>query len=184
MLSAGKVHPPPNYIDRFVFAKLQRLRINPADVAADHCFMPVALTWTRWDGHPTAEEARRFLRSSHADKRNELIDVLLSRPEFADHWALKWSDLLRNEEKLLDKRGVETFHGWIRQCFADGMPLNEFVAQLVAARGSTYKNPPANYYRPIRDPLTRGETTARLFLGVPTTVCEVSQPSFRSLDTG
>jgi hypothetical protein len=83
-----------------------------------------------------------------------------------DLWALKWSDLLRNEEKLLDTQGVATFHRWIRHCLAEDMPLDEFVRQLVASRGSTYKSPPANYYRALRDPLSRGETTARLFLGV------------------
>ncbi len=156
---------PANYIDQFVFAKLQRLRVNPAQRINDHGFVRRAFLDTL-GRPPNAEEAMRLVDSSHPDKRNQLIDSLLSRPEFADHWALKWSDLLRNEEKLLDKRGVETFHRWIRQCFADGMPLNKFVAQLVAATGSTYEHPPANYYRPIRDPLTRGETTARLFLGI------------------
>jgi uncharacterized protein DUF1553/uncharacterized protein DUF1549 len=34
------------------------------------------------------------------------------------------------------------------------------------ARGSTYENPPANFYRANRDPATRGEAAARLFLGV------------------
>ena len=41
------------------------------------------------------------------DKRARLIDDLLARPEFAEHWALKWADLLRNEEKVLDAKGVD-----------------------------------------------------------------------------
>ncbi len=79
---------------------------------------------------------------------------------------LKWSDLLRNEEKVLDRKGVEVFHGWIRQSIAEGMPFNQFARELIAARGSTYANPPANYYRALRDPLTRSEATAQVFLGV------------------
>ncbi len=90
----------------------------------------------------------------------------MARPEFADHWALKWSDLLRNEEKLLDAQGVQVFHKWIRECFAENVPLDQFVRELVTAQGSTYESPAANFYRALRDPLTRGETTARLFLGV------------------
>ena len=39
---------------------------------------------------------------------------LLERPEYADFWALKWSDLLRNEERALDRKGVQNFHHWIR----------------------------------------------------------------------
>jgi len=37
--------------------------------------------------------------------------------------------------------------------------------ELVAARGSTYQNPPANWYRANRDPVQRAENTARVFLG-------------------
>src|SRR5262249_38016760 len=55
---------------------------------------------------------------------------------------------------------------WIRRQFAEGRPLNEFARDLIAARGSTYADPPANYYRALRDPLSRAEATAQVFLGV------------------
>src|SRR5207302_441880 len=77
-----------------------------------------------------------------------------------------WSDLLRNEEKVLDRKGVQAFHHWIRQSIAEGKPLNEFARELMAARGSTYQVPAANYYRALRDPLIRAETTAQVFLGI------------------
>src|SRR5207253_9117437 len=60
-------------------------------------------------------------------------------------------DLLRNEEKVLDRKGVQAFHGWIRQALADGTPLNEFARELIAGQGSTYAQPAANYYRALRD---------------------------------
>ena len=91
---------------------------------------------------------------------------MLDRPEFADFWALKWCDLLRVEEKVLDRKGVRLFHDWIRQSIADGKPLNEFARELIAGRGSTYANPEANYYRALRDPFSRAEATAQVFLGV------------------
>jgi hypothetical protein len=78
---------------------------------------------------------------------------------------LKWSDILRNEEKVLDATGVEKFYTWIRDSFARGRPLDEFVRQLIVARGSTYEHPAANYHRACRDAATRGEAAARLFLG-------------------
>ena len=89
----------------------------------------------------------------------------MPRPEFADFWALKWADVLRTEEKVLDTKGVEVFHGWIRESIASARPLDQFVRDLVTGIGSTFQQPPANYYRANRDPSTRGETTARLFLG-------------------
>ena len=33
--------------------------------------------------------------------------------------------------------------------------------------GSTYANPPANFYRALRDPYARAEAVAQVFLGVP-----------------
>ena len=58
------------------------------------------------------------------------------------------------------------FHAWIRDQFAANVPLNEFARAVISGRGSTYANPPANYYRALRDPYARGEATAQVFLGV------------------
>jgi len=156
---------PVNYIDELAFAQLRELRMNPSPTCDDATFIRRATL----DGIgllPTAAEARAFAADLATDKRARLIDQLLARPEFAEHWALKWSDLLRNEEKVLDAKGVDAFYAWIRDWIAAGKPMDRFVRELVAARGSTYENPPANFYRANRDPTTRGETAARLFLGV------------------
>jgi hypothetical protein len=45
------------------------------------------------------------------------------------------------------------------------MPLNEFARELLTASGSTYANPPANYFRRTRSPVELAETTAQVFLG-------------------
>lgn len=162
---AFRAPPPVNYIDELVFSQLARLQMRPSDVCDDVTFLRRA-SLDAIGLPPTAEEARRFLADTSPDKRARLIDELLARPEFAEHWALKWSDVLRNEEKVLDARGVDTFFQWIRDAVAADMPLDRFARALVTGLGSTYDNPAANYYRANRDPLTRGETTARLFLGV------------------
>jgi hypothetical protein len=154
-----------NYIDELVFGKLQALRMNPSSLVDDATFIRRA-TLDAIGLLPTADEARQFVSDPAPDKREQLIERLVARPEFAEHWALKWSDLLRNEEKVLDAKGVDLFSTWIRDWIAAGKPLDHFVRELVSARGSTYDNPPANFYRANRDPLTRGETAARLFLGV------------------
>jgi hypothetical protein len=162
---AWKAPPETNYIDRLVFAKLKTLRTLPSAVAPDAVFLR-RVYLDVLGVPPTADEARRFLDDDRPDKRARLIDQLLERPEFADFWALKWSDLLRNEEKALDRKGVRLFHDWIRRCFAEGKPLNEFARELIASRGSTYAEPAANFYRALRDPETRAEATAQVFLGV------------------
>ncbi len=157
--------PTNNDIDLHVFAKLKTLRMLPSELCSDSVFLRRAYLDTL-GLLPTADEARRFLADARPDKRGRLINELLERPEFADFWALKWSDLLRNEEKVLDKKGVALFHDWIRRSLLEDRPLNEFARDLIAARGSSFSNPPANYYRALRDPQTRAEATAQVFLGV------------------
>ncbi|HZO86275.1 MAG TPA: DUF1549 domain-containing protein [Verrucomicrobiae bacterium] len=153
-----------NMVDEHVFAKLRSLRMNPSELCTDSEFVRRA--------HldvigilPTADDARAFVADKRKDKRAQLIDRLLERPEFADFWALKWADLLRNEEKVLDRKGVQLFHRWIRQSIADDKPLDQFVREILTARGSTYDQPAGNYLRALRDPITRAESTAQVFLG-------------------
>ena len=156
---------PANVVDEHVFAKLQALRINPSEICSDAVFL--RRTYLDLLGAiPTGDESRQFALDTDPDKRSRLIDELLERPEFADFWALKWSDLLRNEEKTLDRKGVQNFHAWIRSSIVQEKPLDEFVRELIASRGSTYSHPQANYYRAMRMPLMRAESTAQLFLGV------------------
>jgi hypothetical protein len=162
---AVEAPPPVNYIDELVFGQLGTLQMNPSRLSDDSTFLR-RVYLDVLGVLPTADEARQFVTDPSPDKRARLIDHLLTRPEFAEHWALKWSDVLRNEEKVLDPKGVDAFHTWIRDWIAAAKPMDAFVRELVTGRGSTYADPPANFYRANRDPLTRGETAARLFLGV------------------
>jgi hypothetical protein len=157
--------PEANFVDHHVFAKLKALRMQPSPPCSDVVFLRRAYL-DLLGRPPTLDEARAFSGDARPDKRARLVDALLERPEFADFWSLKWSDLLRNEEKLLDRKGVEVFHHWIRQSIAEGKPLNEFARELLAGRGSTYENPAANFYRALRDPYSRAEAAAQVFLGV------------------
>lgn len=156
---------PSNPIDVWVAQKLNRLRLTPSERCSDTVFLRRAYL-DALGRLPTETEAKRFASDDRAEKRVRLVDELLARPEFATLWALKWSDVLRNEEKVLDKEGVTRFHEWIRNSVIESKPIDQFARELVASRGSTYEHPPANYYRALRDPMTRGEATARLFLGV------------------
>ena len=160
----ANVAPTANFIDEHVFSKLTRLRMNSSDVCDDATFVRRA-SLDLLGVVPSAAEAGEFVRDQRLDKRQRLIDELLIRPEFADFWALKWADLLRVEEKTLDRKGVATFHAWIRDSVATNKPLEVFVRELIAARGSTYEHPPTNFYRAMRDPITRAETVAQVFLG-------------------
>jgi hypothetical protein len=153
-----------NYVDELIYAKLRTIKVNPSPGCSDETFARRAYL-DLLGLIPTAEEARAFALDLSPGKRSRLVDELLRRPEFADFWALKWSDLLRTEERVLDRKGVELFHDWVRQSIEQGKPIDQFARELVSARGSSYLNPAANYYRANRTPVSRAEAAAQVFLG-------------------
>jgi hypothetical protein len=157
--------PANNYIDRHVFGRLRELQIEPSGPADDATFLRRAYLDV-CGVLPTPPEVRAFLADKGPGKRARLVERLLGRPEYADWWALKWADLLRNEEKAVDPKGVRLFAAWLRRAVAEDRPLDRFVRQLLTGRGSTYEHPEANYYRTNLDPPRAAETTAQLFLGV------------------
>ena len=173
-MRAGMIHPrtdyrwsgpaPANTIDKHVFFKLKQFRENPAEACDDATFIRRAcldITGTL----PDPIEAKAFVEDDDPGKRARLIDRLLASPEYAEFWALKWADLLRVEEKTLDAKGVEMFHNWIREGLAAGKPLDIFAREVLSSTGSTYGNPPTNFYRALRIPVDRAEAVAQVFLG-------------------
>ena len=156
--------PAESFIDDHVFAKMRRLRLRPAPLVGDALFLR-RLYLDVLGVLPGREEAEAFVADQDPKKRERVLDALLKRPEFADFWALKWADLFRLEEKTLDRKGVQSFHHWLRSSIDSGMPMDEFVRRIISARGSTYTVPPANFYRAYREPLERAEAVAQVFLG-------------------
>ena len=112
---------------------------------------------------PTSPQVPRGHRPEEAREAHRRA---AGAPEFAEYWAQKWADLLRNEEKSLDKKGVAVFYRWIAAQIAADRPLNEFARDILAASGSTYANPPANFWRAVREPTQRAEAVAQVFLGI------------------
>ena len=155
---------PRNLVDEHVFAKLQQMRTLPSPDCSDTTFVRRAFLDVTGQV-PTRQEAESFTAETDPDKRSKLIGDLLERPAYADHWSMKWADLLRVEERILDIKGVAAFHGWIRQGVAEDRPLDAFARDVVASLGSTYENAPANFYRSLREPTQRAEAAAQVFLG-------------------
>ncbi|HVS40478.1 MAG TPA: DUF1553 domain-containing protein [Gemmataceae bacterium] len=157
--------PENNYVDHHVFAKLKMLSLPPSDLCTDQEFIRRA-TLDVCGVVPTKDEVRAFLADTAADKRAKLIDRLLDRPEYADFWTLKWSDIFRSNRKAIQVKGVYVFQDWLREHVANNDGFDVIVKELLTADGSAFANPPANYYRIARDPQNLAETTAQLFCGV------------------
>src|SRR5262249_25732766 len=139
--------------------------IQPSDVCSDEEFIRRA-SLDICGVLPAANDTKEFLDSRAEDKRSKLVDRLLDRSEYADFWTLKWSDVLRSNRKPIQPKGVHVYQEWLRTRIARNTPFDEVVRDLLTANGSTFANPPANYFRVARDPTNLAETTAQLFLGI------------------
>jgi hypothetical protein len=156
--------PVQNFIDTLVDAKLRQLQIQPSPLCSDEVFL--RRVYLDVIGFlPSVDETVAFLSDPAPDKRQRLIDALLERPEHAKYWALKWGDLLRLTSKSVGNDGVYKYHRWVEDSIRDNMPYDVFVKQLIASSGSTFTNPPANFYRTAADANDCVETISQVFLG-------------------
>ncbi len=157
--------PRNNFIDDLVWQKLQRLNITPSPLCDDHTFLRRATT-DICGRIPTVDEVTSFLADTATDKRARLVDRLLLEPEFADHWANKWADLLRPNPYHVGIKAVFNYDHWIRQSFHDRKPWDQFVHELLTARGSTFHNGAVTMFRDRRQPDEITTLVSQLFIGV------------------
>lgn len=154
-----------NFIDRLAWDKLARLGIAPSELADDPTFLRRVFLDTIGT-LPTAAEARAFLGDVRPDKRARLIDQLLQRPEYADYWAMRWSDVLRVDRDTVSAPGAVAMTRWLRKQFVDNRPYDELVRDVVTARGSTSAEGPASVYKALTTPELMSRSFSQLFLGI------------------
>jgi hypothetical protein len=161
---------PRGRIDELVFARLRTLGVQPAHPCSDAVF--VRRIYLDVIGTlPDAQEVKEFLSRRDPNKRSALIDRLLEREEFADYWAMKWSDLLRIKSEFpvnLWPNAVQSFHRWIRTAIKQNMPYDRFVREMLTSSGSNFRVPQVNFYRAVRkkEPKVIAQAVALTFMGV------------------
>ena len=79
---------------------------------------------------PTGDETKAFLDNKDPAKRGKLIDQLLERPEYADFWTLKWSDVLRSSRKTIQVKGTHVFQKWLRNHIDKNTGFDQVVCQF------------------------------------------------------
>jgi hypothetical protein len=159
--------PQHNYVDRLVDAKLERLKIQPSPLTDDATLLR-RLSLDLTGRLPSPEDVRAFLDDSRPSrlKRGKTIDRLMASPEYVDHWAVKWGDLLQCSRRFLGEKGAYQFQQWIREAIRSNRPYDRLVRELLTSRGSSYDNPAANFFRVTGGAKPAMEKTTQVFLGV------------------
>jgi len=157
--------PRKNFVDDRVRDKLRKLGITPSAAAGDATYHRRAFL-DAIGRLPTPDETRAFLADPDPIKRDRLVDRLLARPEYADHWANKWADLLRPNPYRVGIKAVMNLDAWIRDAFRRNLPYDQFVREIVTARGSNYRSGPAIIWRDRREPEEAATIVSQVFLGI------------------
>ena len=166
---------PSNFVDHHVYTKLKLLNIAPSSGSSDAEF--VRRVYLDLCGVlPSPQEASRFHESKKLNKREQLVDELLQRDEFADFWTKKWMDVLRVSRDSIQLKGAEVFQAWVREQVQRDRPLSDVMRAMLTSQGESHKDPEANYF--CVAPMPRevvdvdylqkdlAESTAQLFLGI------------------
>lgn len=164
----GFVWQPPETwgkIDELVAKKWERLKILPSGLCTDEEFLRrLHLDLTGLP--PKPEDVTAFLADPRPtrEKREAVIDRLIGNPDFVEHWTNKWADMLAVNSKFLGTEGAAALRAWIRDQVAQNTPYDQMARAIVTASGSTKDNPPAAYYKVLRNPEELVENTTHLFL--------------------
>jgi hypothetical protein len=115
---------------------------------------------------PKVDEAQRFLNSKSPTKRVELIDRLLNSPGYVSHSFNYWASILRLKDRPQPNQMAEPYLAWVKKSLADNQPYDEWVHEMLAARGKIWENPATGYlFRDDGMALSGLDNTVRIFLG-------------------
>lgn len=123
-----------NHIDERIEARLATEGVEPADIADDAEFF--RRVWLHLAGTiPPVSEVRRFLADSSADKRERVVDELLSRPsfvrQFTTFWRRAW--LPEADTDPVAQARVPALEGWLRRQLLEDRKYDEIVRELLTA---------------------------------------------------
>ena len=158
-----------NFIDEYIFDKMKADDIPHAGLSGDAEFMR-RLHFDLWGRLPDPSDVREFIANTDADKRNKLIDKLLSLDKFADRtdaekeaspeevieywevdeaylskWRFFFEDMFRNfvngREEIHD-----SFRNFIKLFLRYNHPYDEFVRNVITASSISGRSSGASGY--------------------------------------
>lgn len=122
-------------IDRYVAAQFHAKGLRPNPEAEKRTLLR-RLTLDLTGLPPTLEELASFDNDTSASDYEKRVDALLNRPQYGEHMARYWADLVR----LADTNGLHTdrprdfspYRDWVIRAFNSNMPFDEFVRDQLA----------------------------------------------------
>lgn len=129
-------------IDRYVMRRLEEEGLSPKG-RADRRTMIRRLALDLTGLPPTREEIRQFIDDREADAYERLVDRYLARPQYGEHMAKYWLDLVR----FADSNGIHHDHfrdqspyrDWVIRAFNENLSYDQFITWQLA--GDLFEKP-------------------------------------------
>ncbi len=165
---AATIPATPTGLDGAVVAHWQAAGVEPAPIAGDAEFLR-RVSLDLIGRIPTPAEVEAFVSSPSPDKRAALVDDLLGRDAWAEHWADVLGDTLLGGAVTQRPRLTNDLRAWLEQQLNAGASWDAMTTEMLTASGELTGPSPAGFVavhgrRNQVEALT-GQT-ARVFLGL------------------
>src|ERR1700693_310298 len=148
--SFGQTHQAGS-IDSYIQADFAKNGITPAPITTDWEFIR-RITLDLTGRIPTPDRVLTFVADTTPNKRANLIEELLAKPEWIDKWTMYFGDLYQNttvkNTTSLNRypQGRNAFYQWIHDSLANAKPYNQMATELITASTmDAYNNGPSNW---------------------------------------
>lgn len=133
---------PRNEIDHFLLARLEKEGLSPS-VEADKYALARRVSIDLTGVPPTIEEVDAFVNDQDPKAYEKLVDRLLAKPAFGEHWAQMWLDLARYADSAGyaddPARKIWLFRDYVIQSLNANKPFDQFTIEQIA--GDLLPNP-------------------------------------------
>jgi hypothetical protein len=122
-------------IDYFVLNRLEKKNLNPAS-EADKRTLIRRLSFDLTGLPPTLDEIKAFLADDKPEAYEALVDNLIARPQYGEHSARYWLDLVR----FADTNGMHkdfyrnnvAYRDWVIRAFNENLGYDDFLRYQLA----------------------------------------------------
>lgn len=126
---------PKNEIDRFILARLERERLKPSLEADRHALIRrLSLDLTGLP--PTIDEVNTFVDDKDPRAYEKLVDRLLAKPAYGEHWAHMWLDLARYADSAGyaddGPRTIWAYRDYVIRSLNNNQPFDQFTIEQIA----------------------------------------------------
>ncbi len=155
-------------VDQLVDALWLEKEVMPVGPATDEAFL--RRVYLDVIGRvPTIGEYDQFFELDPETRRSKLIDELLDSREHALHMGGIWKRVLVPDDETAISRlgGSGKLEQWLSDAFADNVPYDELVRQLLLAEGRVSESGPLLFYAAAKmNAEELAARTSRTFLGM------------------